>query len=242
MLGTGISINNKINDLQKIHEKLNFFTWGHSFKFCVEKLGFYPEYVSFIDWHSMLAGLDIILKNRKKISTILYLFTPILNNDYATQLKFIGTSQDIKTNKTYQECIKKLKNAEEYMIIKEIPSSSTKYLSTKQKVNVNELFLNNNTVVINNLLHQGEDKLYSTILPLLVYLKFTQVYCVGFEGIGPRYMTNKPRNKNLARIQQVRKDHMHLWLKQSNLKIFSLDNSPHNYFPTITTSELCQKY
>ena len=189
------------NQLKKLKDNDNFevFAFSNSFMFCINELGFYPDYFLFIDPNAAMLSLEHIVKTKQKIKTKILFLNPIhTKQNYSEFIEWYGTTPVGRGNQggwdRFRKLVSMCKSNDNIETI-EIPITTMKYL---KKYDVKNTLLHsfdervkNSKVVVKNTLDDtfNEDKLTAVVLPVLHKMNKNNLYLIGFDCMGGRYFT-----------------------------------------------------
>ena len=207
--------------LKKLKDNDDFevLCFSHSFSFCVNELGFYPDYFTVLDpWPFMLPwALERLTKVTEKIKTKVIVLDPLhTKHSYKQYINWYGTTPLGRPETPggnhggfdrLHKLVNKLEKSDKVEVMK-LPCFTLKHIYENKllypmfKTNGGFLDLVGNNfenrfdvdeVIIKNQLNPtlNEDKLTSYILPVLQKLGKKEVYLIGWDCMGGRYLSKK---------------------------------------------------
>lgn len=218
--------------------------FGHAFLFFWNHLKYYPTYWTFVDAHSTITSLKNIIDKKEKVSTTLLLFGDITHVSLANFRRhgfgkpYRSSGYDFEKGgfKNYQ---KLLDQASKYLDIKQVPATS--YIERYGTDNRNHeekilaLLRNKKKAALLHMRNFNRtDKLHTAVLPLCVYLGYNNIYLIGFDGKGGRFLDG---GKVLKKVRQndgvLTKSYQitgQIWkniAKKLDINIYSMASSKH---------------
>jgi hypothetical protein len=254
-LGTGPSTQNFIDCKLKLKSDISTLTFHRAFPYFLKNSNthYTIDYWTWADPDAALDGLNyynrLQLNELYKLPKIIIPFW-LLNIELFN--KYSGTSRiNLNPNgiSLYNSTLKKLNDANQLIIIKN--ANSTKNIKTDHEIFSNISTRFNSTIYFGSVPCDGihsstnwanENKFTNSVLPTCIYLKSTDVYCLGFDNCGNGInRTNSPVTSNERILQKFK-----LWIDWTpyhKMNIYSvIKDSPNNSILTYKPIEhLCIK-
>lgn len=253
IFGSGASTLAKKGELAGI-ERRDSLAFGHAFKFFIDHMKWFPTYWTFVDPHSTIASLQTIIAKKVKIRTKLLLLGDVTHTSLANFRKH-GFGQPQKSPKFdflkdgYQRYQKLLDQASQFLTIEEVPVRSymSMFGTDKERFpeNCHSMVTDRSAVP---LLYVGKhilyDKLHVVGLPICVYLGYTEVYILGFDGLAGRFLDGpnvlkreRKTEGKLCRSYNYIAPLWNQWKEELGMEIYSLAGKDHtvlaNHFPVV---------
>lgn len=240
VVGPGTTLFKYKDQIKKLNDR-NVFAFQKVFPHCIEHFGLHPKYWSYVDMYSALDGLSY-LNNNKEYNINAFIPDFIYNAKQLSDFDNYFQGGLPNPNKGSVSWLARIDNGWEQYINKFnqvkhkfncFPATTLHKLVKQHNVKeIENLLLNrfkSNTLIygtklFNNQAYNLENKLTSSVLPLVKKLGATKVFVLGFDGLIGRFYDKIWKTKSFVGQYKFLNEWEHL----SQMEIYSVTDCPIN--------------